>query len=104
MTEGYPMQVPVLIVGGGPAGLSSSILLSRLGVQTFLVERHPSTSIHPKATGISTRTMELFRSWGIEPDIRAVGMSVDFVSSVRDTLAAHEVEQRSLGYPNREEA
>jgi len=61
------MQVPILIVGAGPAGLCSSILLSRLGVRSLVVERHVSTSIHPKATGISTRTMELFRSWGIEP-------------------------------------
>ena len=98
------MQVPVLIVGGGPAGLSSSILLSRLGVQTFLVERHPSTSIHPKATGISTRTMELFRSWGIEPRIRDIAMTLDFVSSVRPNLSEPEIEQRSLGYPNRDEA
>jgi putative polyketide hydroxylase len=48
------MQIPVLIVGAGPAGLCSSIVLSRLGVSSLLVERHPSTSIHPKATGIST--------------------------------------------------
>jgi len=98
------MQIPILIVGAGPAGLCSSILLSRYGVRSLLVERHPSTSIHPKATGISTRTMELFRQWGIGPDIRAAAMSVDFVSSVRDTLAAPEVERRPLGFPNREEA
>lgn len=98
------MQIPILIVGAGPAGLCSSILLSRYGVRSLLVERHPSTSIHPKATGISTRTMELFRGWGIEPSIREVAMSVDFVSSVRDTLAAAEVERRPLGFPSREEA
>jgi len=98
------MRIPILIVGAGPAGLCSSILLSRYGVRSLLVERHPSTSIHPKATGISTRTMELFRAWGIEPRIREVAMSVDFVSSVRDTLAAAEVERRPLGFPSREEA
>jgi putative polyketide hydroxylase len=98
------MQIPILIVGAGPAGLCSSILLSRYGVRSLLVERHPSTSIHPKATGISTRTMELFRAWGIEPGIREVAMSVDFVSSIRDTLASPEVERRPLGFPNREEA
>src|SRR5688572_21474584 len=98
------MQIPILIVGGGPAGLSSSILLSRYGVRSLLVERHPSTSIHPKATGISTRTMELFRDWGLEPRIREAGLTVDFVSSVRDTLAAPEVERRSLGYATQEEA
>ena len=98
------MQVPILIVGAGPAGLCSSILLSRLGVQSLLVERHPSTSIHPKATGISTRSMELFRSWGIERQIRDAAMTLEFVSSVRPNLSAAELERRSLGYPARDEA
>lgn len=98
------MQVPVLIVGGGPAGLTSSIILSRFGVRSMLVERHPSTSIHPKATGVSTRSMELFRSWGIESRIRELELPVDFVSSVRENLGAPELERRSLGFPTRAEA
>jgi len=32
------MQIPILIVGAGPAGLCSSILLSRYGVRSLLVE------------------------------------------------------------------
>ena len=98
------MQVPVLVVGGGPAGLTSSILLSRFGVRSLLVERHPSTSIHPKATALSTRSMELFRSWGIEPRIRELELTVDFVSSIRTDLSGAELERRSLGFPTREEA
>jgi 2-polyprenyl-6-methoxyphenol hydroxylase-like FAD-dependent oxidoreductase len=97
------MQVPILIVGAGPTGLASSILLSRFGIRSLVVERHPSTSIHPKATGISTRTMELFRSWGIERRVRELAMPVDFSSSVRPTLSGPELEHRSLGYPTQEE-
>src|SRR4030095_1274276 len=98
------MRVPILIVGAGPAGLSSSILLSRFGLRSLVVERHASTSIHPKATAISTRTMELFRAWGIEPKIRELAMSLEFASSVRDNLSAHEIERRSLGFPTEAEA
>jgi len=98
------MQVPILIVGAGPAGLCSSILLSRLGVRSLVVERHASTSIHPKATGISTRTMELFRSWGIERRVREAAMSARFSSSIRDNLSSPELERRSLGYPTADEA
>jgi 2-polyprenyl-6-methoxyphenol hydroxylase-like FAD-dependent oxidoreductase len=98
------VQSPILITGAGPAGLCSSISLSRLGIRSVLLERHPSTSIHPKATGVSTRTMELFRAWGLEPRIRELALDVDFVSSVRDTLAAPEAERRPLGYPTRDEA
>jgi 2-polyprenyl-6-methoxyphenol hydroxylase-like FAD-dependent oxidoreductase len=98
------MRVPVLIIGAGPAGLCSSILLSRAGVPSLTVERHATTPNHPKATGLSTRTMELFRAWGIEPRIRELAMPVEFSSSVRQTLAEREIEHRSLGYPTPDEA
>ena len=31
------LEIPVLIVGGGGAGLTSSMLFSRLGIETLLV-------------------------------------------------------------------
>ena len=60
------MQVPVLVIGGGPVGLCASICLSRLGVEHLLVERHPGTTLHPKARNLNVRTMEILRPWGIE--------------------------------------
>lgn len=68
-----PTRVPVAIVGGGPVGLTASILLSRLGVDHVLLERHPGTSVHPKAIGLNQRTIEIFRHMGIEDVIRAHG-------------------------------
>jgi len=64
------VEVPVLIIGGGPVGLAASILLSRFGVRSLLAERHRSTTDHPKARGVHARTMELFRQWGVEAAIR----------------------------------
>ena len=64
-------DVPVLIVGGGPVGLSASLLLSRHGIRSVLVERHQGTSVHPKARGLNVRTLELFRVWGLESAVRA---------------------------------
>ncbi|GME27782.1 Monooxygenase FAD-binding protein [Neofusicoccum parvum] len=63
---------PVAIIGGGPIGLSSSILLSLRGIPHVLFERHSGTSIHPKSCGINQRTMEIFRVMGIEQDIYKV--------------------------------
>src|SRR5690242_9766245 len=71
-------EVHVLIVGAGPTGLCTSLLLSRYGIPSLLIERHPGTSIYPGATGVSTRTMELFRQWGLDQRVRDVGMEVDF--------------------------
>jgi 2,4-dichlorophenol 6-monooxygenase len=61
----------VAIVGGGPVGLSASIMLSRLDVPHVLLERHAGTSIHPKAVGLNQRTLEVFRHMGIEERVRA---------------------------------
>ena len=56
---------PVLIVGGGLAGLSSALFLAWHGVSVMLVEKHPASSPHPRAIGFTTRTLELFRAVGI---------------------------------------
>jgi len=53
--------VPVLIVGGGGAGLTASMLLSRLGIDSLLISALPTTSILPKAHLLNQRTMEIFR-------------------------------------------
>ncbi|MET9454961.1 FAD-dependent monooxygenase [Streptomyces canus] len=63
-------RVPVLIVGGSLVGLSTSLFLGRLGVPHTLVERHAGTSIHPRGRGNNVRTMELFRTAGVEAGIR----------------------------------
>jgi 2-polyprenyl-6-methoxyphenol hydroxylase-like FAD-dependent oxidoreductase len=49
----------------------SSILLGRFDVSNLLVEKHPSTSLFPKATRLNTRTMEILRVLGIEPEVRS---------------------------------
>ncbi|WP_329181509.1 FAD-dependent oxidoreductase [Streptomyces sp. NBC_01477] len=63
-------RVPVLISGGSLVGLSTSLFLGRLGVDHLLVEKHAATSHHPRGRGNNVRTMELFRTAGVEPAIR----------------------------------
>lgn len=60
----------VLIVGGGLSGLTAAALLAHRGIRVIVVERHAGTSIQYKFTGISPRSMEIFRSIGLEADIR----------------------------------
>ncbi|MFE9311988.1 FAD-dependent oxidoreductase [Streptomyces sp. NPDC006706] len=62
--------VPVLVVGGSLVGLSASVFLGRLGIEHCVVERHAATSAHPRGRGNNMRTMELFRTAGLEPQIR----------------------------------
>ncbi|MBN9487656.1 MAG: FAD-dependent monooxygenase [Alphaproteobacteria bacterium] len=90
------LEVPVLIVGGGPVGLTASLLLSRLGIKSLLVERHPGTASHPKARGINARTMEIFRQQGIEDEVRAAGLPPNKVGFIvwTKTLSGEEIERR----------
>jgi putative polyketide hydroxylase len=71
-TSRYDVTTQVLIVGGGLVGLSTSLFLSWHGISSLLVERHPGTAIHPRALGFTPRTMEMFRSVGVEQAIRQV--------------------------------
>lgn len=57
-------NIPVLIVGAGPVGLSLALALARQNVRSLVIERSPGRTEHPRARGVSMRTMELFRQWG----------------------------------------
>jgi 2,4-dichlorophenol 6-monooxygenase len=67
------LQVPVLIVGGGGAGLTASMLLSQLGVEHLLVSALPTTSILPKAHVLNQKTMEILADVGVAEEIYAKG-------------------------------
>lgn len=77
------VDVPVLIVGGGAVGLSMSVFLSNLGIEHLLVERHPTTSILPKAHYLNQRTMEIFRQHGVADALYDVAARVEEFGKVR---------------------
>ncbi len=71
---GEPMTaepVPVLVIGGSLVGLSTSVLLASHGIRHLLVERHRGTAIHPRAASFHQRTMEIFRSVGLQEAVEA---------------------------------
>jgi putative polyketide hydroxylase len=93
------LDVPVLISGGGPVGLTASLLLSQHGVRSLMVERHPATALTPKARGINARTMELFRQCGIDAAVRTAGLAEGGTGLIvwTETLAGREIERRVPG-------
>lgn len=64
------MSVKVIIIGGGPVGLSAAIALARQGIASILIEKHATTTQHPKARGVNARSMELFRLWDLEDRLK----------------------------------
>ena len=98
-------EVSVLVAGGGPAGLTAAGALARLGVDCLVVERRPSLSALPRATSVSTRSMEILRSWGLEEEVRAGGVDVEWLMLPVETLAdAGRATPVPIGLPTREQS
>src|SRR4051812_27072088 len=99
-------EVDVLVVGAGPAGLTAAAALRRYGVEGLALERKARLSAHPRAAVVSTPSMELLRSRGVEDAIRAAGIpDVEWLGLVTETLAgADRGKAVTLGLPTKEQA
>ncbi len=66
-----PDEVEVLIVGAGPSGLGTALELQRHGVGVAVVDlATEATLVRAGAAGVSARTVEIFRTWGVAERIR----------------------------------
>jgi 2-polyprenyl-6-methoxyphenol hydroxylase-like FAD-dependent oxidoreductase len=63
-------EVPVLIAGGGLVGLSAATFLAHQGISSIAIERLRESSPLPRAAFFHMRTLEMFRSVGIESRVR----------------------------------
>ena len=59
-------RTQVAIIGAGPVGLMTAILLRQRGIDVVVLERRGSLSTLPQAHVINTRTMEILREIGVE--------------------------------------
>jgi 2,4-dichlorophenol 6-monooxygenase len=64
-------ETDVLIVGAGPAGLSSALFLSEYGVPNVLIERYRWLAHTPRAHITNQRAVEILRDMGLEQEVIA---------------------------------
>lgn len=73
------VDAPVVIVGGGPVGLTLAMDLSRRGVPvTVLERRHRGEAPGVKCNHVSARSMEIYRRLGVADKLRGAGLPPDF--------------------------
>ena len=70
----FPRQVPVLIVGGGPVGLTAAALLARHGVKCLVLEADASWCEGSRAICVSRRSQEIFGWIGADGPLTAKGL------------------------------
>ncbi len=98
------MDTQVLIVGGGPVGLTLAIDLGVRGVRCTLIEQKEAPQFLPKMERCNARTMEIFRRMGIADKVRAAGLRDDIPMDVFIVLSLAEPPLLHLPYPSVERA
>lgn len=96
------VDVPVLIVGGGPAGLMTALLLARYGVESLLVEKHETVSALPRARGVHARAVEILRCCGVEAEMRLRELPITPGAEWRTDLVHPAFREMSLNGPELE--
>jgi 2-polyprenyl-6-methoxyphenol hydroxylase-like FAD-dependent oxidoreductase len=67
----------VVVVGGGPVGISTTIELGTRRRSVLVVEREDGVVRYPTAESIDTASMELLRRWGIAEAVLRSGFPAD---------------------------
>lgn len=70
------MQLPVMIVGAGPTGLSAALFLARRGLPVRIIDAAPEPATTSKALLVNPRTLDLLRDSGVAQRIAGEGHAV----------------------------
>ena len=94
----------VVIVGGGPTGLTLAIDLGQRGVRCTLIEQKEAPAFLPKMERINARSMEMFRRMGLSQQIRGAGLRSDVPMDVFVIEAMNKPALLRLAYPSVQQA
>ncbi|MEU5761251.1 FAD-dependent monooxygenase [Nocardia sp. NPDC047648] len=85
-------EVPVVVVGAGPVGLATALVLAQHGVESVVCEQHGGINPHPRAHVVNTRSMELLRRWGVADAVTADAVHPERMRNIswRSAIAGEE--------------
>ncbi|MBT4939272.1 MAG: 2-polyprenyl-6-methoxyphenol hydroxylase [Rhodospirillaceae bacterium] len=97
------IEIPILIIGGGPVGLALSIDLGWRGVDCVMVERRDGSVGHPKMNQVGNRTQEFCRRWGIGQKVRDLSIPEDFPRNIHFLTSITGYELGRYEFPARQD-
>jgi 3-(3-hydroxy-phenyl)propionate hydroxylase len=98
------VDVDVLIVGAGPAGLATANYLGMYGVRAMVVERNMGTVNEPRAVSIDDETLRSMQTLGLDGPIIAKttpGYGARYFSPGQKEFARIQPTTREYGHPRR---
>jgi 2,4-dichlorophenol 6-monooxygenase len=98
------LETEVLIIGAGPVGQMSALLLSHHGISSTIVDRREKRTSAPKAHAVNSRTLEICESVGLSAEtVRAIGAPADEAGWVRFLSKLNGVEFGHLPYERQQD-
>lgn len=96
-----PESTRVLIVGGGPTGLTLANLLGVEGIDTVLIERNPGCVPEPRAIAIDGESLRTLQACGLVETVLPTimeGFKADYLNGDGDFLFSTDLTPRPYGF------
>lgn len=82
MQKNNPRNLPVAVVGAGPIGLLTALGLASYGIRCVVFEDDRHLSLDTKAGTILSRTLEIFRRYGVADEVLEKALRVDEIGEI----------------------